>query len=364
MKTEYTNQRQMDFGITAAAIGAGAAIAGQAVQSTGAKIQNNKNWKRTKQMMGMQANENRAMALFNNEQQMKMWEKTGPVGQMEQYKKAGLNPALMYGDAMGAGGSTAAAQAAPVSQGNYRGENTMEGAGQMGIVVGQQLALMNAQKENIEADTANKREQAGNTAADTLNKPKEGENIEANTANTKQATLASQVQTDIQKLQLEKNNATFNDEIQLVMRMRQQAGEKLESMKRENKVDEATKETRIKQVDADYAATLVGNELTRQKIGESQSNVALNQEQVIKIQQEIKNMLVNQQINWQDLNQKGDLIRQQVKQLQNAIQMNDTPASTRAIQDLGKILTGAGMLHTQGPKTTHYHETINYGEGN
>lgn len=362
MKTEYTNQRQMDFGITAAAIGAGAALAGQAVQSTGAKIQNNKNWRRTKEMMGMQAAENRQMALFNNEQQMKMWEATGPVGQMEQYKKAGLNPALMYGDSMGAGGTTAAAQAAPVSAGNYKGENTMEGAGQMGIVVGQQLALMNAQKENIEADTRNKEAQAGNTTASTANVPLQGEKIKAETANIQQGTLASQVSTDIQKLQLEKNNATFNDEVQLVMRMRQQAGQTLEKQVRENKVDEATKNTRIKQVDADYAATLIGNELTRAKTGEAQSNVQVNNEQINKIQTEIKNILVNQQINWQDLNQKGELIKQQVKQLQNAIQMNDTPASTKAIQDLGKILTGTGMLHTQGPKTTHYHETINYGE--
>ena len=35
-----------------------------------------------------------------------MWLKTGPTGQKEQLKKAGLNPALMYGMGGGTGGQT------------------------------------------------------------------------------------------------------------------------------------------------------------------------------------------------------------------------------------------------------------------
>ena len=65
-------------------------------------------------------------------------------------EKAGLSKALMYGGA-GAGGQTAAATGGNVSGGgsNVKGEGTAEAMG---------LALMNAQKENIEADTEVKRQ--------------------------------------------------------------------------------------------------------------------------------------------------------------------------------------------------------------
>lgn len=354
--------KMIDFGITAAAIGAGAAIAGQGIQMGATKLNNTKNFNRQKQLMDKQFGMNQQAAAESREAQYDLWQRTGPVGQMEQLKKAGLNPGLMYGKGDGGGGMTAATPTEGPGSASYHGENPGAGAGQMGIVVGQQLALLNAQKENLEADTQVKLEDARNKAGDTANKPSIGENLRADTELKKQNTLAAQVSTDIQKLQLEKNNATFNDEIQLIMRMRQQAGQTLERQVRENKVDEATKNTRIKQVDADYAATLVGNELTRQKIGESQSNVRLNDERVLQVQNDIRNSLRGMEINWQDLNQKGELIKQQVKALQNAIQMNDTPASTKAIQDLGKIMTGVGTAGMGKPNINHFHEHINYGE--
>lgn len=88
---------------------------------------------------------------YNMGKQLEMWERTGPQGQMEQLKLAGLNPALIYGMG-GAGGQTA-----NIDTGSASGGSTpAEGRGAFDIASIAQLQLLQAQKENIEADTKNK----------------------------------------------------------------------------------------------------------------------------------------------------------------------------------------------------------------
>lgn len=104
--------------------------------------------------------------------QLEMWEKTGYVGQKEQMKRAGINPALMYG--MGGGGG----MTANIETGT--GGAAAAGGGEFAVASGMgiQRALLQAQKENIEADTEKKKveaEKAGgvdteNVKADTENK--------------------------------------------------------------------------------------------------------------------------------------------------------------------------------------------------
>ena len=88
---------------------------------------------------------------------MDIWEKTNYKAQMGQLEKAGLNPGLIYG--MGGaggtlGGSSATAQGAA-------------GTGAIDIAGAAQIALLNAQRENIEADTENKRADKGKKEAET-----------------------------------------------------------------------------------------------------------------------------------------------------------------------------------------------------
>lgn len=144
----------------AAAIAAGASLLGQGGQMAATSVKNKKQYKRSLAIMDKQYQMNQEMALFNQRQQMKMWEDTGPVGQMKQLDKAGLNPGLIYGMG-GAGGQTVnAAEGSGVSAGSAEMENAGAGLAQTGQIVGQQLALMKAQKENIEADTAIKTAEA------------------------------------------------------------------------------------------------------------------------------------------------------------------------------------------------------------
>lgn len=95
-----------------------------------------------------------------NAAQLDLWEKTNYSAQKEQMKKAGLNPALLYGMSGGGGATTGSGSAS--AKGDAEGLNVG-----MGLQNMMQLELLKAQKENIEADTANKRAGEGETLART-----------------------------------------------------------------------------------------------------------------------------------------------------------------------------------------------------
>ena len=105
---------------------------------------------------------------------------------------AGLNPALMYGMG-GSGGATTGANTGQVSGGTAH--NVL--AGQFGIEQGLQLALLKAQKDNIEADTRNKN-------VDAENKEEGGvmrENIKSSTKLNLQNVKNAEVQNEILQAQ-------------------------------------------------------------------------------------------------------------------------------------------------------------------
>lgn len=92
------------------------------------------------------------MTNYNMQKQLQMWKDTNYGAQVEQLNKAGLNPGLIYG--MGGGGGTTIGNAS----GNVSGAQAPSGGQEVQNMIGQQLqyALLNAQKQNIEADTQNK----------------------------------------------------------------------------------------------------------------------------------------------------------------------------------------------------------------
>lgn len=102
---------------------------------------------------------------YNYRKQLEMWNATNLEAQMAHAKAAGLNPALLYakGGATGQLGATGGMpQGATAPQG---GREVMDVTNQM-----MQLQLLKAQKENIEADTAQKQANVPNIEADTQNK--------------------------------------------------------------------------------------------------------------------------------------------------------------------------------------------------
>lgn len=135
-------------------------------------LENKRQRKQQRKLNDIQFEAHRKFTEYDNAQQMKMWEATNYKAQMEQLRKAGLNPALIY-EGSGAGGTTQASSGGEAAVQASRGSETIQGMG-MGLQMGMmkaQLDLMRAQTEKTKAEAA---KTAGvdtaNVAADTANK--------------------------------------------------------------------------------------------------------------------------------------------------------------------------------------------------
>lgn len=272
------------------AIQGAAQIAGQAMGMQSAKQKNEQQIAQEEKLMQLQENHNRSMATFNNRMQMDMWEKTGAVGQMAQLKKAGLNPALMYGEG-GAGGATvAAAQGQGVGKSSAQGASgtereTMAG---MGLQMAAQLALMQAQKKNIEADTANKEAQATKTAGiDTEKTGMEINSIAQGITNAVAQQKLTQVQTEIAETENKIKADTAENAIATVGIQMQKTTQELEQLVRQNDINEKTKDDVIKTVNAHMLGAYLENVLTQQKTAESGSNIEVNKQQIRQMSEHI-----------------------------------------------------------------------------
>lgn len=121
-----------------ATIAAAATSVGSLVGSIGS---GRKAYHRSKKLMDKQFAMDKSMYDYQNQYNL-------PSAQMERLKKAGLNPALMYGQ-----GTTGNAAGYPQSK--FTQLNPYMSAGDIGQVANAsiQMALVKAQKENIDADT-------------------------------------------------------------------------------------------------------------------------------------------------------------------------------------------------------------------
>lgn len=139
----------MPFDIGGLAQGAASSIIGTGMGLLLEKHNDRRQLRQQQLLNDQQEGMARRMSMFNLKNQMDMWEKTGPVGQVEQLKKAGLNPALLYGGG-GGGGQTANVDSASGNSSNAPG-----GGGEVVASMGLQLqnSMLEAQIENIKAQT-------------------------------------------------------------------------------------------------------------------------------------------------------------------------------------------------------------------
>lgn len=184
--------------------------------------------------MGVEAGE--TMANINYGLQKKMWDETNYEAQIEHMKKAGLNPALAYGQGGGGGTTAGSASGSVAATGQAANSAATEQAGiaakGMGLQLASQLALQQAQKENIEADTANKK-------AETENKG---------------------VITQTGKLDLETKQLTQQENIEKIIAEAGKAQSEAAIAFRNNEMDEQTVQEKIKQAQLKTIEGILNNE--------------------------------------------------------------------------------------------------------
>lgn len=188
--------------------------------------------------------------------QLEMWKNTSYPAQVEMLKKAGLNPGLLYGMGGGGGTTTGAGGTTAVS-----GGNAPTGGGELtgGMAMMLQARMMQAQIDNINADTANKQ-------AENPNIPKTGKEIEARTLNFLQDIKNKEAQEALTKTQnrifetdAKIKEATKEDAIDMIQWVALKTKEELHQASNQTYISQATKFTIIDTMKANLIGSLLQN---------------------------------------------------------------------------------------------------------
>lgn len=224
------------------------------------------------------------MTDYNYNKQLQMWEATGYGAQLDQIKRAGLSPALIYGG-QGAGGATTNIETGRTST---AGAPTGGGEIQAMMGLGLQRELLQAQKENIQAQTEK-------TKAETGNVPKTGAQIEASTMNLLQGIKSAEaqqalteLQTELGQIQKQFDTGTLQDRIKQINLYMQTAEETLEALQRDNEINNSTKESKIAQITANAISAALEPALKRAQITATKQSTQESIARILKIAQEIK----------------------------------------------------------------------------
>lgn len=176
------------------------------------------------------------MANQNWARQYQFWEATNYDAQVQQLKKAGLNPALLYSKG-GPGGIT-----------GQQGAHVQSGHAPAGGMEVMNMMMQNAQIQLLKAQTEK-------TKAETGNVPLTGQNIQASTAsltqgiqNQKAQQQLTEVQSSIASIAEHIAGKTQNAQVALIMNELQHATRVLKTLQNEGAISDATVKDKISMV--------------------------------------------------------------------------------------------------------------------
>lgn len=261
---------------------------------------------------------------FNQAQALEMWKATNYDAQVAQMKKAGLNVGLMYKGA-GAGGTTQGGTAGSVAGGQAAQAPPL----QANLGMGLQLAMQQAQIENIKAQTEKTKVDTAKTAGvDT-------EAVSANIANTIQATNNARLTAEYQKYENElkaiETNIAKETEFEIIRQASFTTGKLIGEAQQalaKGEIDEKTKDTLIEQIKTNALEQTL-------RIAAQKAGIILTQEQT-------KNIPALREIKWTEIDQaeKERFVKEKLMGL--AKEQTEFNTSTAAqIRQLTSIITDA-----------------------
>lgn len=221
------------------------------------------------------------MADYSYGKQLQMWHDTNYSAQMAELEKAGLNPALLYGGGGGGGTTTGTAPATGIGSGDAP-KGGQEVQNQIGLQMqGMQLALLNAQKENIEADTKNKETQATKTAGvDTQKTEAETKSITEGITNLQLQQKLTAIQTKAQQQEYDFQGASFADRLDVIKQDARIATGQATTALVQGNVDEETKRTKVDMIKAEYIGQVIENALKEIQGEKYKSDIEVNKQQI------------------------------------------------------------------------------------
>lgn len=301
---------------------AGAQAAGGLIDMAFQGWRNRNQQKQNQALINQQMQAQKEMGFFNIERQLDLWNKTNAGAQLDHYKKAGLNPALMY-EGGAPGGSTNAtpgnvgqASADAKAGGGYTGMN---------IIMPAQIKLMEAQARNLDADTAKKsgvETQLGQTTI---------EQLKATTTNVKVQTALTRIQKDIAEISQE----DVTDALSLNAEKLQQ---EVLQLRNQTEISDQTKQTIINTIKQQYANAILTGMMMK-------SGIEVNAAEINKMAHEITQKYLGLQQTQTQIGQKQVEIAQtsqQIRQKTDEIDIKTLEAiikgtSTRVLENTGEF---------------------------
>lgn len=253
-----------------------------------------------RQMQNLQMEGQKEMTDFNMKKQLEMWEATGYGAQVDQMKRAGINPALLYG--MGSGGG----QTANVEQGNVASQHAgtpeaSRGAEGMGLMIGQ-LGLIKAQERNLDADTKKKEAEAAKTAGvDTEVGKATVSNLAADTENKKAQEKLTRSQTRLNELETEIKEETLEDAKDTIRYTARKISEEIRELKLSNDLSEAQMKDKIKLLKEQISEIAVRKALMWAQKNNTDQDTQLKIQQIAESKARVKAMAEQLMIAWDTL---------------------------------------------------------------
>lgn len=301
-------------------------------------------------LQALQMQGNKSMMDYSFQKQLDMWKATSYQAQVEQMKLAGINPALIYGMSGGGGQTTG------TPQGSVTGADAPKGGQeiQTAIGMGLQMQLQKAQIQNIQAQTEK-------TKGESANLPATGEKIKTETAsllqgieNAKSQKALTDIETELKQIEQYIKGKTQNMAISIISTAAQEANEKLEVLKNDRTISDATKQDKIDQIRANLIGTWLDNALTNAQTTTEQHKPGL-------IETQRTAMIKAWVQKWKEIELQGRNTDTHAAVADNQIWVNDMAESTKLPVDiinkalqaiiLKNILTPGGRNPIQGFKT-------------
>lgn len=251
------------------------------------KLEDKRQIKQTKKLMGMEERASKRMAGFNSELAYEMWLKTNYAAQREQMEKAGLNPGLMYGGT-GAGGTTTGAG---TGQGPKAGSATggTPLAQSMGIEMNKRMQT--AQIANIEANTEKTKVDTQKTAGvDTEKTGAEVQNLKQLTTNAELQNKINNYEKEIKGIEANISNQTQDQVINQINIATEKLKAETQSASAKGEIDQSTKENIIKAADLANQATTTNISATKTGMRATETNIKATEAGTARTQQETTNL--------------------------------------------------------------------------
>lgn len=275
-------------------------------------INDRRQLRQQEKLQGMQIRGQKEMTDYQMMKQLEMWDKTNFSAQVAQLHKAGLNPALLYGKS-GPGGATAA-----VSPGSITGAHAPTGGGEaigMGLSMAN-MGLLKAQKENIEADTANKKAQTTKTAGvDTTLGQTQIQSLLQGIQSAKAQQKLTEIQSNISQLQLDFDTQTFENRKSIVNIQLSKMVEEVRILENQKEISEATKDEAIKLIEQDLATSYLQQALTKAQTAKSYAEKSKILEEIPLLTQEHNIKQIDEYLSKQNINPKDPFWARSIQDL-------------------------------------------------